>query len=70
MIEIADIAQTVEFRLLILAFLILTGPIIAERLRLPGLVGLIALGMVFGPFVFGWILPNGMVGVVGAIGLL
>jgi len=70
LIEIADIAQTVEFRLLILAFLILTGPILAERLRLPGLVGLIALGMFFGPFVFGWILPNGMVAVVGAIGLL
>jgi Kef-type K+ transport system membrane component KefB len=68
--EIADIAQTVEFRLLMLAFLVLAGPILAERLRLPGLVGLVFLGMLFGPFVFGWVLPSGLVAVVGAIGLL
>jgi Kef-type K+ transport system membrane component KefB len=68
--EMAEIAQTVEFRLLILTFLVLAGPILAERLRLPGLVGLVFLGMVFGPFVFGWVLPGGLVAVVGAIGLL
>lgn len=68
--EIAELAQTVEFRLLILVFLILVGPIIAERLRMPGLVGLIFLGMLFGPFVWAWVLPNGLVAVVGAIGLL
>jgi len=49
----AEIAQTVEFRLLILTFLVLAGPILAERLRLPGLVGLVFLGMVFGPWLFG-----------------
>lgn len=68
--EIADAARTVEFGLLIMALLILTGPIVAERLRIPGLVGLIALGMVFGPFVFDWVLAGGMVALVGAIGLL
>lgn len=68
--EIPDLVQTVEFGLLVLAVLILTGPIIAERLRIPGLVGLIALGVAFGPFVFGWVRADGMVAVVGAIGLL
>lgn len=31
MIELTVAAETVEFRLLILAFLILAGPILAER---------------------------------------
>lgn len=70
MFEIAEAAQTIEFRLLLLTFLILAGPIIAEKARAPGLVGLIFLGMVFGPFVLGWLVPAGLVGVVGAIGLL
>lgn len=68
--EIAELAQTVEFRLLILTFLILTGPILAERVKVPGLVGLIFLGMLFGPFVFGWVLPGDLIAVVGAVGLL
>lgn len=68
--EFTDIAATVEFRLLTLAFLVLTGPILAERLRVPGLVGLIFLGMAFGPFVFGLLAPLGLVAIVGAIGLL
>ena len=68
--EMAAIAQTVEFRLLMLTLVVLAGPILAERLRLPGLVGLVFLGMVFGPFVLGWALPGGLVAVVGAIGLL
>jgi Kef-type K+ transport system membrane component KefB len=67
---LTEAAQTVEFRLLILAFLILAGPIIAERVKVPGLIGLILLGMVFGPFVMGWVTPGGLIGVVGAIGLL
>lgn len=41
MIEMAEAAQTVELRVMILA-----GPILAERLKIPGLVGLIFLGMV------------------------
>jgi len=70
MIELIEAAQTVEFRLLTLAFLILAGPIIAERAKVPGLVGLIFLGMAFGPFVLGWVSPLGLIGVVGAVGLL
>ncbi|HEU4320188.1 MAG TPA: cation:proton antiporter [Acidimicrobiia bacterium] len=68
--EIAELAQTVEFRLLVLAFLILTGPILAERVKVPGLVGLIFLGMLFGPFVFSWVVPGGLISVVGGVGLL
>jgi Kef-type K+ transport system membrane component KefB len=66
----AEAVQTIEFRLLMLALLILAGPFLAERLRVPGLVGLISLGMVFGPFVAGWVEPEGMIAMVGAIGLL
>lgn len=68
--DILEFATTVEFRLLMLTFLVLVGPIVAERLRLPGLVGLIFFGMLFGPFVLGWVGPEGMIAVVGAIGLL
>ncbi len=53
-----------------LSFLVLAGPIIAERVKVPGMVGLIFLGMLFGPFVFGWVEPTGLIGIVGAIGLL
>jgi Kef-type K+ transport system membrane component KefB len=69
-IEFTEAAQTVEFRLLILAFLILAGPIIAERVKVPGLIGLIFLGMVFGPFLMGWVTPDGLISAVGAVGLL
>lgn len=40
MIELTEAAQTVEFRLLVLAFLILACPIIAEKVKVPGLIGL------------------------------
>ncbi|HXV71756.1 MAG TPA: hypothetical protein VEB69_10170 [Acidimicrobiia bacterium] len=40
MIELTAAAQTVEFRLLVLAFLILAGPIIAEKVKALGLIGL------------------------------
>lgn len=67
---LAEIAATVESGLLLLTIAILIGPIVAERFHIPGLVGLIAAGVVFGPFVFGWMSPGGFVATVGAVGLL
>lgn len=66
----AQVASTVEAGLLMLALAILIGPALAERLRIPGLVGLIFVGMIFGPFVLGWMVSDGLVAAVGAAGLL
>ena len=61
---------TVEATLLILLAIIVFGPAIAERFGIPGLVGLIAGGMLFGPFVIGWLEEGGLVTELGAIGIL
>lgn len=68
--DVSGFVSPIELRLLILAFLVLAGPVIAEKVRVPGLVGLILLGMAFGPFVLGLLVDDGLVAVVGAVGLL
>jgi Kef-type K+ transport system membrane component KefB len=67
---LSQVVFTVESGLLLLAVAILLGPALAERLRIPGLVGLIFIGMVFGPFVLNWMVAGGLVATVGAAGLL
>ncbi|MCI0679233.1 MAG: cation:proton antiporter [Actinobacteria bacterium] len=66
----SGVAYTVESGLLILALAVLVGPLLAERLKIPGLVGLIFIGTFLGPFALDWIRPNGLVATVGAAGLL
>lgn len=61
---------TVEFTLLVLLAVILAGPLVAERFRIPGLLGLIFFGMVFGPNVAGWLGRVGLVEDLGSIGIL
>ncbi|MEM9748015.1 MAG: cation:proton antiporter, partial [Actinomycetota bacterium] len=61
---------SVEATIAIVFGVVALGPIIAERLRIPGLVGLIAGGVIFGPFVIGWLDADGLVGSLGAIGIL
>ena len=61
---------SVEATLLVLLVIIVFGPIIAERFRVPGIIGLIFGGMVAGPFVVGWIGSSGLVSDLGAIGIL
>lgn len=61
---------SVEFTLLILLLIIVFGPVVAERFKIPGLVGLIAGGMLAGPFVLGWLVADGLVTELGAIGIL
>ena len=61
---------TVEATLLVLLLVIVFGPIVAERFRIPGIIGLIAGGVIAGPFVLGWLRNSGLVAELGAIGIL
>jgi Kef-type K+ transport system membrane component KefB len=61
---------TLEVTLLVLLFAILVGPIVADRFRIPGLLGLIFFGMLFGPHVLGWLGRIGLVNDLGAFGIL
>ncbi|HWL41410.1 MAG TPA: cation:proton antiporter [Ilumatobacter sp.] len=66
----AQVLYSVELSLLLLATSVLVGPLVAERLRVPSLVGLIAVGTVLGPSVLEWLRPGGFVATVGVFGLL
>ncbi len=61
---------TVEMTMLVLLAIILAGPILGAKLRIPGLLALIFLGMIFGPFGLGWLGRTDLVFDLGAIGIL
>lgn len=61
---------SVEATIAVLFAIVVLGPILAERFRIPGIVGLIAGGMIFGPFVIGWLESDALVDDLGAIGIL
>ncbi|MEZ5174886.1 MAG: cation:proton antiporter [Acidimicrobiia bacterium] len=61
---------SVEATLLVLLLIIVFGPIVAQRFRVPGIIGLIAGGVIAGPFVLGWLRNFGLVAELGAIGIL
>jgi Kef-type K+ transport system membrane component KefB len=54
----------------VLLLLVLIGPKLAALVRLPGLVGLIGLGMLVGPNVFGVVSGDVLIGPLGFVGLL
>jgi Na+:H+ antiporter len=56
--------------ILLLAAIILVGPRLAEKVKIPGLVGLIAGGMIVGPYVLDLVSPQGLIAELGAVGLL
>ncbi|HBX68806.1 MAG TPA: hypothetical protein DEH25_05330 [Chloroflexi bacterium] len=58
-----------EWQLIILAMIIILGPLIAERFKLPGMIGLVLGGLVLGPFGVG-ALTEGSLDALGGIGLL
>jgi Kef-type K+ transport system membrane component KefB len=62
--------ESAEWTFFIAAVVLLTGPVIADRLRLPGLVGIVLGGMLVGPFVLDWIHEEGIVESLGELGLL
>jgi Kef-type K+ transport system membrane component KefB len=57
-----------EFAVLFL--LVLLGPMLAGRLKLPGLLGLILIGMAVGPNVLGIVSGNVLINALGFVGLL
>jgi Kef-type K+ transport system membrane component KefB/nucleotide-binding universal stress UspA family protein len=54
----------------VLLLLVLIGPMMATKLRLPGLVGLIVAGMVVGPNVLGIVSGTVLINALGFVGLL
>ncbi len=64
------IVGTVEATILVLLLVVVFGPNLAERFRIPGIVGLIFGGMIFGPYAIGWLEADGLVTELGAIGIL
>src|SRR6201995_2813691 len=60
-----------EWQLLIAAAVVLVGPLIMERFRVPGVIGLLIGGMLIGPHVLGVVPPTGgIVRDLGAVGLV
>ena len=59
-----------EWTFFVAAVVLLAGPVVAERLRLPGLVGIVLGGTLVGPFVLDWIEREGVVESIGELGLL
>ena len=55
---------------LVLGFVILVAPLLAERARLPGVIGLVVAGVVIGPEGFGLLARTGAIEQLGGFGLL
>ena len=62
--------HSAEWTFFIAAVVLLAGPLIAERFRMPGLVGVIVGGTIVGPFVLDWVAREGTVEALGALGIL
>jgi Kef-type K+ transport system membrane component KefB len=58
------------FVFLVLAAVILVAPIVAERARIPGIIGLILAGTLVGPNVAGILERQGAIALLGGVGLL
>lgn len=54
----------------IVMFIVLVSPLAAERLKLPGIIGLITAGVVVGPHGFGILARDNTIELLGTIGLL
>jgi Kef-type K+ transport system membrane component KefB len=62
--------ESAEWTFFVAAVVLLVGPVVAARLRLPGLVGIVLGGMLVGPFVLDWVAREGVVEALGDLGLL
>ncbi|NQY55678.1 MAG: cation:proton antiporter [Ilumatobacteraceae bacterium] len=65
-----DVRSTTEFAFLVLVITIMVMPILAQRLRLPPLIGLLIGGMIISPSGLGLLEDLGVVSAIGEIGLL
>jgi Na+:H+ antiporter len=59
-----------EWTFFVATFVILVGPLLVERIGLPGIVGVILGGLIVGPFALGWIEREGAVESLGDLGIL
>jgi Kef-type K+ transport system membrane component KefB len=59
-----------EWTFFVAAAVILLGPLLVERIGLPGVVGVILGGLLVGPFVLGWVERDGIVESLGDLGIL
>lgn len=64
-----DLHEPVAFFLLIMSIILIT-PLLSERVRLPGIIGIILGGMLIGPHVFGLIEDNDRMQFLSTIGLV
>ena len=62
--------ESAEWTFFVAAVVLLAAPLLAERLRLPGIVGVLLGGTLVGPFVLDWVTRAGVVASLGALGLL
>ncbi len=59
-----------EWTFFVAAAVILVGPLLVERIGLPGIVGVILGGLLVGPFVLAWVERAGVVEDLGQLGIL
>jgi Kef-type K+ transport system membrane component KefB len=62
--------ESAEWTFFVAAVVLLVGPVLAERLRVPGLVGIVLGGTIAGPYVLDWVQREGVVESLGSLGLL
>jgi Kef-type K+ transport system membrane component KefB len=62
--------ESSEWIFFVAALVLLAGPVVAGRLGLPGLVGIVLGGTLVGPFVLDWIEREGIIEALGDLGLL
>ena len=65
-----EVQQTAAFGLTVVGLIVVFGPLLAERLRLPGLLGLLFGGALIGPNVLSVLPDFGTLEAVGSIGVL
>ncbi|HJS48724.1 MAG TPA: cation:proton antiporter [Gaiellaceae bacterium] len=59
-----------EWTFFVASAVILLGPLLVERIGLPGIVGVILGGLLVGPYVLGWVEREGVVESLGDLGIL
>ena len=59
-----------EWTFFVAAAVILLGPLLVERIGMPGIVGVILGGLIVGPYVLGWVPRDGVVESLGDLGIL
>lgn len=67
---VASVQSEPAFSFMVLALTIIIGPLVAQKLRLPGLIGLLIAGAVIGPNMLGVLEQFRFIEAVGSIGVL